>query len=517
MRRIERALLSMVTLAAAHGCAFVYDYPELGELGGGGSAAGGGGGGSGGAAPGPHLLAVIYDGKPNPDSEDEVVAITGLDRDEPNDQLYAFGNTTYGLQGPPLPLGLGPQVFLLDFVEGVPHVAMSANACGGFDRPITRRMNRWYNDAEFFLSGSLPTQPLAITTWGFALGAEDGCRGESVIDITPTDDASATHVPFGAIYSGNDISVAGYNDSDGLLFETEYRDPVLAFFGAASGNVLEQPNTQSSYFIFMQDDSLGESQMASHVFDTIPADLFTPGGPQSSWVGGIEIDTVKTAWFTGAACDIGSGCEEPELFLGTFAIPDAAPTLLVKDPGVPSAGTSVELVDGLILIGGRYQGELNLLSEVFPASSWAVPFVAAVESSTKDVVWSYPADEDAASFDPARWKMVVDMAVVGNRETGSVWVAGCSAPPTAEVLDCATFEPGKSGFLIELSLATGRPEWTKAIELEDPSADAFVPTAIFANDEAVWLAASHRGTVDAFGQSLTTGPWWSSAILQFAP
>jgi hypothetical protein len=84
------------------------------------------------------------------------------------------------------------------------------------------------------------------------------------------------------------------------------------------------------------------------------------------------------------------------------------------------------------------------------------------------------------------------------------------------VVDCTSFERGKRGFVTKLLLATGEVVWTHEMQLAEPDLEMFVPTAITANDQHVWVAVTYQGTFDAWGEPLTSGPSPESVVLRLA-
>ena len=89
--------------------------------------------------------------------------------------------------------------------------------------------------------------------------------------------------------------------------------------------------------------------------------------------------------------------------------------------------------------------------------------------------------------------------MLGDRACGAVYVLGCSAPGTTANPDCIYADVGKSAFVIKLDLGTGSRIWVQEIELENPDFEYFLPTALTAAEDKVWLAATLFGSVNVAG------------------
>ncbi len=516
-------------LASASGCAFLFDFPEQGSIGGAGGAGSGASsngagdaGGAGGSLPTPSIEAVPWQTTPSVEGDGAFVAITSLTHNPDEDLLYAFGHASDGLADLGLPLGQGGQVFVVGLPQtGAPELLMNAIACDAGARvPLTGRAGQWYNADELFLPMTLPSSPGSGNRWALGYGSLDMCGSGDELVVTPTNTSSPTDVPSFVLFDGFDLSGTVCQDCDGVAFEVTYRDPVFALLGATSGDPFLEPNSDSSYFVMLQDDVQEPPVVEIKVFDDIPQEAPTTGKPKPSWTGGIAVDELGRGWLGGGACDIGSGCDDPQVVFGVASLFQENPELLVKQTGRRgidiSAATSVEHADGIVLVAGQYQGELGFLSITLPAVVGAVPFVVAVESTNNTVRWSYPASSEQTGDDALRWQSITDMAVTGDKSDGAVFVVGCSAPLASANVECATLEPGKTGFVKKLDLATGALLWSGEMMPTD-GAHAFLPTAVTATAEHVWFAAQLLGSVDLWGQPLESAGAGGAVVIQLAP
>ncbi len=184
-----------------------------------------------------------------------------------------------------------------------------------------------------------------------------------------------------------------------------------------------------------------------------------------------------------------------------------------SSPGTASAITAMDLADNVVVIGGRYQNSLQLLGSQLPEATASDAFVIALDASSQDVLWAYPTAETGATFDQAQWEAVVDLAILGVKDCGAVYIAGCSVLASVAGPNCVDPAGGKRGFVIKLDLATGQELWVESIPLENPAYDIFLPTALRAFDDKVYLAASTFGSVSLAGGTFDgTGPMESLVL-----
>jgi hypothetical protein len=118
------------------------------------------------------------------------------------------------------------------------------------------------------------------------------------------------------------------------------------------------------------------------------------------------------------------------------------------------------------------------------------------------VLWTWPAADGAPTYDDAGFDSVVDLVALGTRACGAVYVAGCSDPSSGSTGNCAYPGKAKHGFIAKLDLGTGQEIAIDEATLENPGYDVFLPTALAASADRVWLAASVSGKIGIAGTEI---------------
>ncbi len=512
-------------LFALGGCSFILDFPREGATknagGAGGSGGNGGSGGAGvpsclGTGKGPVADDVTWRAIPKVVSYNSFVSSTGLVYSPGQQALLIYGTSSDGLQTFNLPTGNANQIFVVGrFDTGIVNLLLAGHACTypwSNRAPITRHMAGDPMFPSIYGAGSLPTDETATGTWSFAFNESDGCGTSATETPYATiggDKAGA--VPLAIDMRGGMPPASTFNFSEGTTLDVAvdgFADTRL-WIGGARGTVKGTSIASTSVFIRML-QSVAEKVV-------VLQDLFIDTrAPLRAWPGAIALDKTNLGWFGGSSCAAPGGCDDAELYLGTFDTTDGTATVLEKRGGGKSAIMSIRYADDRVVVGGQYEGMASLRGVMLPEADTTTPFVQAIDAATKQPVWTWPASDGPSGADPAAYRGVVDIAVLGQKTCGAVYVLGCSSPLTVGYRDCSTIEPGKTSFLTKLDLATGTVIWSNTVKLTTYQ-DIFMPTAIASAPDHVWVAATYAGKLDPWGQHVESGMSRESLVLHLKP
>lgn len=519
----------LVATTGTGACSFLLDFPEEGanaSTGGGGGDAGGTTGGNGGGDGGsiacfgdddPAVAEVTWAGKPATANTGNWVSVTGLAYTPEQELLVMYGNASDGVQGYDIPGGQSNQLFLLGrYDTGIFDLILSAWACTFPHASYYAETRRIAPLGEFFVfggTGNLPTDETGTSSWSISHDGVDRCDTREQLDVTAAESTPGGRVPL--------LIEAG--ESSPTLY------PLSGFDGALLDYVTDREISGAAWLLGGRGEIDGDA-VPDRVYSIAHLDVFNAVEdlaitnlyvdtfmPTRSMPGAVALDVEGTAWFGGSSCAAPDGCDDPQMFFGRYEVDAEAATLLAERPGATSAVTSVRRAGSQLMIGGNYEGTLDALGVSLPESETRAPFVMAFDPQTEQVLWSWPPEGGAPRASEDLWTSVVDVAVSGTEECGAVYVLGCESPQTSGFLDCATFEFGKTTFLMKLDRATGAVLWSESVVLEDPINHLFMPTAIAAHEERLWVAATYFGVADAFGHELESGVSRESVVLQLAP
>ncbi len=525
-RRMLRSWVPRLAFVATGlaGCSLVLDFPKESFGGGGGDAGGGGAGGGSsacfGGGTGPVASEVYWQGIPKIAGSAEVVATTGLAYGDTQKLLVMYGTTSNGLQTFDLPVGTTNQIFAVGrYDNGTTALLTAGFACstptfGGPFQAETRRVASDPEELQLFAVGSLPTDDTGNSQWSITSDGSDTCFGADDVEVTAEATAPEENVPFLTSVDTMSALTSPLNESEGVVVDVAASRPLdtVVVTGYAHGVVLGEPQAATVFFLSMV---VGFDELTNIVLPTLFVDA---DDASRAWPGGLALDDTGTAWFGGASCAMAGGCGGPQVFFGRAASGDTEATMLVERPGgVGSAATTVRHRDGRVVVGGHYSGDLTFGAATLPNASAPVPFVAAVDSATDAVLWTWPAADGPTGAAADLYASVVDLAISGTKDCGAVYVLGCVSPASVGFRDCATIEPGKTSFVTKLDLATGAQLWTETVALGDPVTDLMMPTAIVSADDRVWVAATFTGTFEAWGQHLESGTSRESVVLRLEP
>lgn len=501
---MSRHALAALTLTGAllqlalGGCSFLVSFPEeQGE------------GGAGGACVDPEWVLIVEDVifTAAPGSSDDVALLGGLAWSDQIGGIYAFGSTTAFLEGHDLPPSQTHTLFLVSAYEDHDsEIVMTAAACEAVSgNPFARRL-ALLSDGRVVVSGTLPTAEIGPATWGISPGEADACS--SAETVSPVTGENNGTVPFFALLTDGDpdnsllFNPAGA--STGIALDIDARAGHVAGIGVARGQVFEQMSDSLRFFVQRSTESTPDETF-------VLAELFANDYEFPALLSAaVAVDDEGTAWFGGGTCPQAAGCD-PEAFLGRLAASSSDPDIIER-ADQPSTITALEIGDGLLLGGGRYQGALQLLDVSLPQADDFDPFVFAMDLASQSIVWTYPGD-DSSSLQRAGWSAVTGLATLGDRDCGgAVYVIGCTDP---DAEDCSIAKPGKRGFIVKLDLADGTELWATEIDASPPA--LFLPTAITSATDRLWIAATLRGEIDVAGYTLTTGAASEAAIFRVTP
>lgn len=296
--------------------------------------------------------------------------------------------------------------------------------------------------------------------------------------------------------------------SDGRGIDIDSYPPFLGSIGVVVGaafDASEVTGTQPKFFVQRSTESTTDDTfvLGNHIQPVNTENVD----------GAVAVDERGTVWFGGGSCEAQFPCAEYGAFLGYLAT-TGSPTMLVERPGAASAITSMDVIDGVLVVGGRYTGALEMMGASFPEATGYDAFVMAIDTVTEDLLWSYPQAGDDIGYDPALFDTVVDLAALGGRDCGAVYVLGCEVASTTSDPDCVFPETGKSGFILKIDVTTGARVWSQVMELANPGFEFFVPTAITASEDKVWLAATVLGQLDIAGGTVIGAAPQESVVVQ---
>lgn len=507
---------------ALGGCSFLLDFPKEGTTSAGGGTGGAGHGGAGGAGGGSAICAQYaaaptvdkpsWRSKMNGPGTVGGVATTGLVR--VGAQLFAYGRTTDGLTS--FFTGSGTHVGELYLTKipdmGAPSLAFAATACNGTRDALSGKITS-QSDGRVAISGSLGfdlTLP-GPGTWSFALGDADVCSsGATTVNaVNPYDEFNGS--PFFAVIGDTSIDTGLPPMADGIGLDIDDNKKNYGAIGIATGQVFEKmgPDLNERFFVQRSTETSANTTfvLANHFLETHIGFAYGEAA--------VAVDDAGNAWFGGGSCnDIGS-CAGQGAFFGVLPA-TGSPELIVEQPGTPSAITSMAFVDSVLVLGGRYDGSLAMLGETLPASSGGDAFVMAVDPVTRKVIWRYPAGDAKPAYDPTGFNTVVDVAALGTRVCGAVYVLGCTVPTGGTAADCSVPAKGKRGFLLKLDLGNGKLVSVDDFTLENPSVDFAMPTALTASGEKIWMAATISGKATIAGTPVVGGAPEETVVLQLS-
>ncbi len=503
-------------MGPAMGCSLLYDFPEEGTTSGSGGSGGGGGGPTicAAFAPVPTLDRVAWRGEMVDPGVNDELATTGLARDTVHDVLYAYGRTRGGIGGLFTGSGRHASELYLTAIpdQGTPTLAMAARMCADVDPAFSGRVTTFL-DGRAVVSGSLGFDFLleGPGTWSIGVGDADQCATGVSVPYDP-DWNYYGGAPFFALVDETSVSLDPLGVSDGGGVDVDDRDGRLAAIGVGAGQLFEQstPDPYARYFVQRSTETSGnETFILDDHFARSPSNFVHAEA-------GVAVDEQGNAWFGGGSCNDGGACNDQGAFLGVLRT-TGAPELIVERPGTASAVTAMAEADGTVLIGGRYDGELSMLGATLGAATSTDAFVIAMDSTSRDVLWTYPGATPTPGYDVIGHNALVDLAVLGTRDCGAVYLVGCTVPSTETNGDCAEPKVGKRGFIVKLDLGTGRELWVDDVALENPDYDLFLPTAIAAQGDHVWVAATASGKVDVAGTQVIGASPMETLVLTLSP
>jgi len=503
--------------AAANGCSFLIDFPEEGSGAGplGGGPLGGGGGGEvcEDFAANPTLEKTTWRSEMRAPDEDDDIATTGLARY--GDQLYAFGRTKDGLAD--LFTGSSTDVRELYLVripdQGPATLAMGATACNYSDGGLAGRITA-LSDGSIVVSGMLGIDPVfpAPGTWSFALGDTPVCSpGTSAPLLSPVEEFGGDPF-FAKIEAANIFTNVPQVGSDGLGLDVDQRKKFITAIGVVKGQAFNATftNLDHRYFVQRSTEMSGDTTyvLEDHFHDYHQTARFGEAG--------VAVDEDGNGWFGGGSCDDAATCGDQGAFFGVLP-PDEAPELIVERPGTPSAITVVRFADDRLVFGGRYDGTLSMLGATLPPASSTDAFVMVMARDNREILWTYPGTTAEPGYERIGFNVVTDLAVMGDRDCGAVYVLGCTVPGGGSAAECVVPLGGKRGFIAKLDFTTARELWVDDIALENPNYDFFLPTAMTAQGNRLWLAATVNGQVAVAGTQIEGAAPQETLVLELSP
>jgi hypothetical protein len=512
------ALLPLLALSAAS-CSLLLDFPEEGMLAGGsdaGASPGGGDVGGGGSFPiCPDFAEAItvdkttWRGEMQDPMPDYYASTTGLER---------FGNKLYVYGGSHAPFesvftgteqGLH-ELYLIEIPDGQPaELAASVTACG-LETGLSGRITA-LSTGDVVISGSIGVDTFlwGPGNWSFSVGGPN-C-GQVAPFVLPSQIFNGA--PFFAKVTDTDVlPLVPDAGSDGLGIDVDQRNGYVAAIGVTKGKLFESNAENADHRYFVQ-HSLECCADVTFVLDDHFMDYQASDNQGGA---GIAVDEDGNAWFGGGSCNDQIDCDDQGAFFGVMP-PNDGPEMIVERPGTRSTITTVRFADDRLLIGGRYDGELEMLGKSLPPSSADDAFVMAMDRDTRDILWTWPAAEGDPGYDRAAFNSVVDIAVLGDRDCGAVYVLGCTVPGGGSTAECATPKAKKHGFLAKLDFTTGGVVWSQDIQLENEDFDFFLPTAITAQGERVWMAATLNNSVTLAGTQVSGAQSGETVVFELSP
>jgi len=158
-----------------------------------------------------------------------------------------------------------------------------------------------------------------------------------------------------------------------------------------------------------------------------------------------------------------------------------------------------------------------MLGTTLPESGSMDAFVIAMNPTDREVRWTYPSASTPAGYDTQGYNTVADVAWLGTRECGAVYLLGCTVVGGGSDAACVTPALGKRGFLVKLDLGTGEEVWREDFAMANPGFEFFFPTALTANADAVWLAGSAFGQITIAGTQINAAAPMETFVLKLSP
>ncbi len=512
--------------AFAGGCTFVLSFPILE----GGQNAGGNGGegGAGGSEPPPICDAFASTPgfnkvaiKASPDNPDFTrIRTSGLARGEATNTLYVYGSTSGGLAGHfPTAFDYSVALFLLAVPDvGDPALRFSAQPCAELIEGVSGRMTLFGDELRQVVGGSLGFDFESPGTWSLTDSGASNC-GSTPLTILGSGNYYYVGHPFFALVAPGSVgpSFAGASapgaapdaPSDGIGLDVDGSSPYLGSIGVASDSVFDGPDAGIYNKFFIQ-RSTESSADETFLLDDHYQPIYTERRTEAA----VATDDDGTVWFGGGSCDQ-YFCDVQGAFVGKLAT-SGPPSFLAEFPTTSSGVSAMSLSDHVLLLGGRYTGVLSMLGATLPEATTDDAFVMALDTATEDVLWTYPSADVEPSFSRAGFNTVIDLVALGERDCGAVYVLGCSAPGDVGNPDCVVASPGKTGFVVKLDISTGREVWVQEVELENPGFDFFLPSAITASEDRVWLAATLLGSVQLAGGTVSGDMPQESVVVELS-
>lgn len=509
------------------GCSFVLDFPGEGHVvtgaggaGGAGAAGTGGSGGAGGSgACGPYGAPLTVDKTTWRGTMlagamgDYEVMTTGLAHRD--GLLRAYGKTTNGLEGLFTGSGSGEnEMFLVTVPDaGGPMLAAGITNCNYSRSGHAGRMTLLSTGAAV-VSGLLGTDSMlpGPGAWSFTNGDASACGAATNVPLELEFVFGGS--PFFALIDTASITPnVPPSPAAGTGLDVDARNGKIAAIGVAHGNVWEAttPDANGRFFLQRSTETTGDTTYVLE--EHFGTELYYEASFSSA---GIAVDDAGNAWFGGGSCDDIVTCSGQGAFFGVWEQASPTPELIVQRPPAPSTITTVNVHDNIVLIGGRYDGALSMLGEELPQSSSVDAFVMAVDPGTRDVLWTYPDGVAEPGYEKQYFNTVVGLAALGTKDCGAVYVLGCTVEGSGTAANCDVPGPKKRAFLAKLDMATGAEIAIENATLANPGFELFVPTAIAADDERVWMAASVGGTATFAGAQIPGATPMESVVLQIS-
>ncbi len=519
--RHAAAILSLIGSAA--GCSLLLDFPESsGEPLGGGAA--GGGGGSGGDCSEAAIrgrLEVVWRAVPAGNSKDSYVTTTGLAAQDSSIKL--FGEASQGIEGLSFPSTPANMLFAVSRVTNTsPEEIGSIMPCVPVDGYLIAGRTSLLG-TNLLVSAGVPAA--ASTPYSLSLGVDSACPAGNQTVSSAGGAAGPGWVPFFTVMtSGVDPDIGSGGEALGLDTDFNEVGNWTAGLGIAkTPYFFQQLSTDGPEYVVAR----SHADQTDNVFWLTGKVAWADGYPYDVQ-GAITLDDSENLWVTGGDCDASiQACpDQTSLFLGAWDLKGDGKTEIPIDSGARSFGTAAAKGGGRVFFGGGFEGAFSIDGVKLGAAKGVSPFVAALDSADKSVLWVYPSEaHPSATADTDAFEAVVDIVPSDVADCGSsslVYVVGCRAGATATAFSCTPHAASadRQTFIVALDAATGDELFTIDLAPEQPTTDILVPTAVTAApDGGLFLALSFRGslTLPSESKPIVTELGAETLLLRYRP